>query len=47
LEERIPHIGSFVVDNCIAEGKRIEWITEQQARLPLPARPGPSGPADQ
>jgi hypothetical protein len=29
-----------------AEGRRIEWIVERQARLPLPPRPGPTDPAD-
>jgi hypothetical protein len=29
-----------------AEGKRIEWITERQGRLPHPPRPGPRDPAD-
>ena len=30
-----------------AEGKRIECITQRQARLPLPPRPGLTDPADQ
>ena len=29
-----------------AEGKRVEWITERQARRLLPPRPGPTDAAD-